>query len=1005
MSTDTTLSDRGAKSTGSGSGNRFVTSILPWVIGAAALTVYLLTLNPWLSINGLGQGNLMQAARLSGWAWQPDFYGPVYWLVTYPLHWLPVALRPLGLNVFSAVCASLVLALLARSIALLPRDRTEDQRLRERSPYSLLSIRSAWLAPTFAVILCGFQLSFWHNATNGASAPPLAASGEMFDLLLFAYVIRCLLEYRIQARDSWLFRAAAVYGAAMTNNWAMIGFFPLFLAALIWIKGLGFFNTRFLTTMFVYGTLGLLFYFVLPFKASAFGSIHAGFWETLKANLVAQKSFVMALPFNKSALLQGLDGNRPIWVLGLPALLPLFFVAIRWPSYFGDPSKLGNALTTIIFHIFHGVLLLLCIWFALDPAKFSAEYLVQNIPLLTFYYLGALSVGYLVGYFLLVFGARPVQARPSPVPAYMPLVNGLVLALLYALLAVVPVILVAKNLPRVEAANGPLLKDFANLVVHDLPAEGAVLLSDDANRLYLEQGALTRAGRAAKFMFVDTLAMSYPDYHRILAERYPGRWHNQMAKDRKTLVEPIEKIAVLEGLAKSNAVYYLHPSFGFFFERFYAEPHGMAYRLKWIPDRALLAPQPDKELVVWNENFWTNLAATTIARASSEAYPSTTGDQPSLLEKVEAKLRLKPAGSASAATVAAFCSRALVSWGVQLQKLGFLPPAAARFQTAIDLNPDNVVAEVNLACNGNLQSGRKSKVQINRSIEDRFGKYRGWEQVMNANGPFDEPTFCFQEALTFFQGRNFRQAGQVFARVTELAPEDLASHLWLCRLYTMAAQPEKSLQIVTEIESKPDLFGLGRTNAPELLAAEASARLANNDLAGARAAVSNATAKYPDDEDILAAATQSFMDAHYYSNALETINKQLTINPDNPLILGMKGYACLQTGDYKEAIDPLTRALAIVTNFNEFRYNALLNRAIAYLKTDQLDRAREDYAGLEREVPADFRIHFGLGEIAYLQKDTNAALRSYRLYLANAPTNTAEASNIVARIKELKRQP
>ena len=58
------------------------------------------------------------------------------------------------------------------------------------------------------------------------------------DLLLFAYIIRNLLEFRLDANDGWLLRAAFVYGLGITNNWAMIGFFPLFLAALIWIRGL-----------------------------------------------------------------------------------------------------------------------------------------------------------------------------------------------------------------------------------------------------------------------------------------------------------------------------------------------------------------------------------------------------------------------------------------------------------------------------------------------------------------------------------------------------------------------------------------------------------------------------------------------------------------------------------------------------------------------------------------------------------------------------------------------
>jgi len=54
-----------------------------------------------------------------------------------------------------------------------------------------------------AVLVCGLQLTFWEHATVGSS--------EMLDLLMFAYVVRCLLEFRIAGRDSWLFRAAFVY--------------------------------------------------------------------------------------------------------------------------------------------------------------------------------------------------------------------------------------------------------------------------------------------------------------------------------------------------------------------------------------------------------------------------------------------------------------------------------------------------------------------------------------------------------------------------------------------------------------------------------------------------------------------------------------------------------------------------------------------------------------------------------------------------------------------------
>src|SRR5437667_4685124 len=308
---------------------RFVSAILPWIIAVAALAVYLATLNHWVSFN-----SLLAVAKVSGWTWQPELHEPLHWLVSYPLHWLPVKAIPLALHLLSAVCAVLTLALLARSVALLPHDRTHEQRQREHGEFSLLSIRAAWLPPVLAVLVCGLQLTFWEHAT--------VASGEMLNLLLFAYVIRCVLEFRIDERESWLTRAAFVYGLGMTNNWAMIGFLPLFLAALVWIRGLSFFNLRFLGRMFVYGLAGLLLYLLLPILQSHSEISPVPFWQALKANLGTQEGILAAL--SKSS-------RQTVALLGLTSLVPLFIIGIRWASYFGDTSKLGVALATLMFHV------------------------------------------------------------------------------------------------------------------------------------------------------------------------------------------------------------------------------------------------------------------------------------------------------------------------------------------------------------------------------------------------------------------------------------------------------------------------------------------------------------------------------------------------------------------------------------------------------------------------------------------------------------------------------
>ena len=152
---------------------KFVQGGLPWVVAAAALAVYLATLNHWVTLN-----SLTLVTRVNGWSWQPMLSQPLLCLLTFPFRWLPAAWVPVALNVFTAVCASLTLATLARSVALLPHDRLEQQRLLVQNEHALLSVPDAWVPVALAAVALGLQLTFWEHA--------IAASGEMLDLLVFA---------------------------------------------------------------------------------------------------------------------------------------------------------------------------------------------------------------------------------------------------------------------------------------------------------------------------------------------------------------------------------------------------------------------------------------------------------------------------------------------------------------------------------------------------------------------------------------------------------------------------------------------------------------------------------------------------------------------------------------------------------------------------------------------------------------------------------------------------
>ena len=336
----------------------FVQRKLPWIIGGVALVFFLLTMSQSVTTS-----SLPVIGKVTGWDWSPSIQAPVFYLLTLPISFLSISSQPGAMNVLTVILAALTLFNLAKAVSLLPHDRTRDQRVREQSDFSLLSSPLAWVPPIFAALICGLQLSFWEHATS--------ATGEMIDLLMFAYLIRCLLEYRIGENEKWMTRFAFLYGASITNNWAMIAYFPLFLGAVIWIKGIAFFQGRFLLKSTFLGLLGLGLYLLLPVLLSGQYPDSGGIWDYLKLQLGNQK--VVLTGFKRSVVL----------ILSLTSIVPVVAIGVRWPSTFGDTSAAGAMLTNFMFKLIHMVFLAVCIWVAFDP-PFSPRVRGLGLPFLSF---------------------------------------------------------------------------------------------------------------------------------------------------------------------------------------------------------------------------------------------------------------------------------------------------------------------------------------------------------------------------------------------------------------------------------------------------------------------------------------------------------------------------------------------------------------------------------------------------------------------------------------------
>lgn len=960
----------------------FVRTRLPWIVATAAAVFYLFTLNPWLAPK-----SEQVYARATHQQWYTDPLSPVFHLVTTPFQWLPETWVPLALNVFSVVCAMIVLGLLARSVTLLPQDRTHKQREREQSPFGLLSVPTSWIPPVLAAAVCGLQLTFWENATNSSSG--------IFDLVLFAYAVRCLLEYRISNRESWLLRATVVYAAGMTDNWLLIALFPAFIAALIWIRGFAFFQLRYLARTFLCGIAGLLFYLYLPLiRMRSDGT----FLEWLNFNFGGQlQNVILAYRY----------APHPLQLLlVLTSLLPLLVIGIRWKSDFGDSSPLGTVMTTWIFHLTHAVLLGVCIWAAFDTGfslrDSQAKYLFLEInrdAMLPLYFLGALSIGYLSGYFLLVF--RPAVQRGynyRSEPSSGRVLNTVSVGVICAVLVLATAGLLYKNVPEIRITNGPAWRQYAEAATENLPSK-AVILSDRQDVLNLAHAWLASSGKTSNYVFVETHALKALAYHEYQKASHPEIWPpltEDMLKQNFRFEDPI-LTDLLKKLSEKAPVYYLQPSFGSFFEAFYQVPHGLSYEMVQYPTNTMMSPPPMSDAVfAENEDFWKRHEASFQGLLPFIAPPGP-GSAPTFRRGWMKQMHIPFATNSTALGLSLIYSHALNTLGVMDQRLGRLDAAGAHFAEAQEFSPNNTVAEANLEFNKKLRAGERIVADSPEAFEGRFGNINSWGQSINLNGPFDTATGCLAQGIVFSRTRLIRQGVQQFERVLSLAPDNQLARLWLARTYIGSRTPEKALPLVEELKNHPDARDDASITPADFLILELTAEYANRKTNEIRAILEPLSSR-----NLLDAAVETCIRFGDFSNAAIVIDKRLQANPDDVPALLADGYVNLHLNNPGQAVAPLTHALSLEPTNSDVR----MLRAAAYFGSGRIDEATLDYQTLQKADPSkDILVEYALGEIALRRRDTNAAIRCFELSIEKMPTNSAAAKLLTEKINTLKGIP
>ena len=1019
----------------------FAATRLPWAVALGSLVLYLTTLHSWISF-----ASLPAVSDVGGWNDLSQSVAPLLYLLTVPLKLLPASMVPMAMNVLAAVFGALTLAMLARSVVLLPHDRTKEQRQREQSAHSLLSLQSNWMPALFAAMVCGLQLSFWQHATAG--------TGEMLNVLLFAFVIRCLLEYRIGHKTRWLTRAVLVYAMGITNNWGMVGFLPLFCVALLWTARMQLFREGLLLKLALNALAGLSLYLLLPVAAVLSGS-GENFLDVLMANLGLQKSFLGSL-FSQRLM---------VLVMASTSIFPLLLVSIRWPANFGDTNAAASAITTALLRLVHFLFLVVCIYVAFDhvvsPRKLVNLPQVTGIgaPFLTFYYLGALSIGYFLGYLLLLSGKEEVRKWQKPSELGKALNRSLHIGLQVAALLVIGV-LAWRNVGTILANNkNDVTGTYAKWLADSLPTGKAILFTDNdmSPQSQLLQAELARSKSRKQAMLIQTHRLASPDYQVRLAKRSNSHWPEPPPEvlDAKR-IDDLQILNMLYNVSNKTSIYYLHPSFGYYFEQFYLKPEKGIFRLLPYPSGAesLEKPALTKDQVHANSTF------AGIIEKKFDAI-------------AEESKQLRENQFLDSLIIMGWLSRNLNQRGVDLIRNNQSEAAEKLFLAACKTSrgspKGNVVAQANLR-QVNPESDYEFDEELDRLIgNDELLAISRIDSTLKTYGPFDLTQACFQLGQNFARKTQIRQAYHELTRAAELAKTLPDPVFFIAEMFVSYELPDKAKLFIERLAKMNEVnpftpeqqIKLVRLETGLLLAASGpdaaekylaerlkphmksisglhtmlAFHLDHDQNAKALGLLDTWLKDNPNDLNTLTDKGQLLSKLKQYDKAIEVYQSALKLanSQEESNLTSMIAATYTEKGDFNSALkhidDAINRTdadnfkfqkatiymamslhgkavtiLDILLDDNSNHEEVLLNRAESHMALKQYDLAKEDFSTLQSFAPNDPRSYYRLAQIAEAQNQNTEEFDNYTLFLKYVDRESVpaeELKRIETRMKQL----
>jgi tetratricopeptide (TPR) repeat protein len=537
------------------------------------------------------------------------------------------------------------------------------------------------------------------------------------------------------------------------------------------------------------------------------------------------------------------------------------------------------------------------------------------------------------------------------------------------------------------------LEQFGELAVKSLPAGRGVMLSDNPDKLVVFEAALSRGEGAADWLAVETHELPTVLYRARLEQRLPAGWLTDQTRHELT---PLETLRLLEQVARTNRLFYLHPSFGHFFEGFYLEPTGTIYELKRRGKDPLDVPPLTSAALDAKEQFWTRLWDQEMAAAALPPFRAS-----GWANKL-ARFGVSPAPREQDRLLGEWYSIPLEDWGVTLQKQGRLRAAQTRFQQALRLNANNPSARISLACNTNLQAGIKLGLANPRRLADQLGNADRLNLIMELGGPFDEPTACYVLGSVYVDHNMLVQAAEQMERVRALVPDSLAPGLALAEIYNQLQMPDRSRPLVNhmrdELRKVPAQDSVDRNSLDlDLALLESNSWLLQTNLANARGALQALSKQHPDDPQIAGRVVAAYLALSDVTNALQVVEARLAKAPDDVPSLKAKAMILLQSGQAAAALPLLEHVLAI-TN----QPGTQIEHAFARIANHDFVSAESEFKVLEKNGVAPGMVDYGLALVAEHVADTNLARNYFQLCLSNTPAGAPLQQQAIARLLMLK---